>query len=159
MLSERIQILKVYTVWFHLCKILETWTYSDRKQINGCLGIGEEDEIKCKGAQENLWGWWKCSVSCLWWWINEHIHVKTQQITHFQNGQLIVCQLSCNKVIKNWIIFLNNKINWHLFMCLSEENKDNETVLLVMQTSTQLISTPYMISIIIHSCNKELRKH
>ena len=24
--------------------------------------------MECKGARKIFWGWWKCSVSWLWWW-------------------------------------------------------------------------------------------
>ena len=39
MLNEICETKKVYMIKFYLCKILENASFSDRQQMNGCLGM------------------------------------------------------------------------------------------------------------------------
>lgn len=35
--------------------------YRDRKQVNGCLGLGQEWKMTANGQEASLWGLWEFS--------------------------------------------------------------------------------------------------
>ena len=54
--------------------------HRDRKQVNGCKGLGKGAGIHgngkwCEWVQGFLWGWWKSSRTRRWWWLYNTVNV------------------------------------------------------------------------------------
>lgn len=69
---------RVHTIQFHLYKRLgkANLIYSNEKKIGVCLGprvggAGNRLEMSTK----ETFGWWKCSVSWLCWWLHGYEHL------------------------------------------------------------------------------------
>lgn len=90
MLSEKSQTL--YNVWFHLYDTLENTKLEG--QISGCQGWekGVGREVWLQGAWCYIWGWWKCSISRLWQWLQDYAFAKIHKIlmTILQKGWLFL---------------------------------------------------------------------
>ena len=66
-----------------------------------------------EATQRRLGGWWNCSISWLWWWLQESIHVLTfilleMHAFHFWAPRQFYCMIIKNKtwVPTSWVLYL-----------------------------------------------------
>lgn len=77
--------------------------HSDRKQVSGCLGVGEGRERREKGITER-------PKETSWWWFHGHTPMLQGIRWWLQYGQFIVCQLFLNKAVTNTHSYTENQM-------------------------------------------------
>ena len=66
-----------------------------------------------EATQRRLGGWWNCSVSWLWWWLQQSIHVLTfilieMHAFHFWIPRQFYCMIIKNKTLvpTSWVLYI-----------------------------------------------------
>ena len=114
---------KLYdSIYIQLWKIKTI--HSDRKQVNGCLGVGEGRERREKGITER-------PKETSWWWFHGHTRMLQGIRWWLQHGQFTVCQLFLNKAVTNTHSYTENQMpddTCTTLLCMrNKSNKFNAT--------------------------------
>lgn len=97
---------RVPTTWFHLIYI--------PGNVNECivtesrsaaLADGEKPSEDYQGVWGNLWGWWVCLLSWLWWQFHKCVHMLKHQFEYFTCVQFFVNYTSKKLFLRMSTIF------------------------------------------------------